>query len=190
MSERDLPEEMPVFPLPNAVLFPGTILPLHIFEPRYRQLVDDVLRHGRWIAVSLLRPGYEADYQGTPAFHEIAGAGFLVHSNRLADGRFEISLEGRVRVRLDEIPSARLYRMVRAVPCPENAAWLTGREGTEALRDLLALAETLRIMKPDDIRRGVPNGAARRMALLNQLAAATAMADPHDRQEMLASEYP
>ena len=65
MSERDLPEELPVFPLPNAVLFPGTTLPLYVFEPRYRQMVEDVLRHGRWIAVALLRPGYDADYEGT-----------------------------------------------------------------------------------------------------------------------------
>lgn len=189
MSERDLPDELPVFPLPNAVLFSGTSLPLNVFEPRYRQMVEDVLRHGRWIAVTLLRPGYEADYDGAPDFHEIGGAGFLVRSNRLEDGRFEIVLEGRTRVRLEEIPSARLYRMVRAVPCPENVSWITGSEGTHALCGLFELAVGLRMVKDEDARRGLPNGAARRMAFLNQLAMSV-MADPQDRQEMLAAELP
>jgi Lon protease-like protein len=189
MSERDLPGELPVFPLPNAVLFPGTTLPLYVFEPRYRQMVEDVLRHGRWIAVALLRPGYEAEYDGSPDFHEVGGAGFLVRSNRLEDGRFEIALEGRARVRLEEIPSARLYRMVRAVPCPENAGWITGAEATRTLCGLLELAEGLGLVKGDDLRRGLPAGAARRIAFLNQLAMAV-MADPHDRQAMLAAELP
>jgi Lon protease-like protein len=189
MSERDLPPELPVFPLTNTVLFPNTTLPLHVFEPRYRELVEDVLRHGRWIAVSLLRPGYEADYDGSPDFHEIGGAGFLIRSNRLEDGRFEIALEGRTRVRLEEIPSARLYRMARAVPCPEDPSWVTSHEGTEALRDLLELAETLRMIKKEDLRRGLQVGAARRIAFLNQLAMMV-MADPEDRQEMLLAGFP
>ncbi|HET9235496.1 MAG TPA: LON peptidase substrate-binding domain-containing protein [Candidatus Eisenbacteria bacterium] len=189
MSERDLPDELPVFPLPNAVLFPGTSLPLNVFEPRYRQMVEDVLRHGRWIAVTLLKPGYEADYDGAPDFHEIGGAGFLVRSNRLEDGRFEIVLEGRTRVRLEEIPSARLYRMARAIPCPEDVSWVTGSEGTQALCGLLELAVALRMVKDEEARRGLPNGAARRMAFLNQLAVSV-MADPQDRQAMLAAELP
>ena len=187
MSERDLPDELPVFPLPNAVLFPGTTLPLYVFEPRYRQMVEDVLRHGRWLAVALLRPGFEADYEGSPEFHEMGGAGFLVRSNRLEDGRYEIVLEGRTRVRLEEVPSARLYRMARAVPSPEESTWITGTEGTETLCGLLELAEALRMVKEDDMRRGLPTGAARRIAFLNQLAAAV-MAEPSDRQEMLAAE--
>lgn len=189
MSERDLPEELPVFPLPNAVLFPGTTLPLHVFEPRYRQMIEDVLRHGRWIAVALLRPGYEADYEGNPEFHEVAGAGCLVRSNRLEDGRFEIVLEGRARVRLTEIPSARLYRMVRAIPCPEDPAWIMGPEGTKSLCGLLELAAELRLVKPEDASRGLPAEAMRRIAFLNQLAMSV-MADPNDRQEMLIAELP
>jgi len=187
MSERDLPDELPVFPLPNAVLFPGTTLPLYVFEPRYRQMVEDALRHGRWIAVALLRPGFEADYEGSPEFHEMGGAGFLVRSNRLDDGRFEIVLEGRERVHLEEVPSARLYRMARAVPCPEDASWITGAEGTKTLCGLLELAKELRLVKKDDARRGLPADASRRLAFLNQLAAEV-MADPNDRQEMLIAE--
>ena len=189
MSDRDLPGELPVFPLPNAVLFPGTTLPLYVFEPRYRQMVEDVLRHGRWMSVALLRPGFEADYEGSPEFHDVAGAGFLVRSNRLEDGRYEITLEGRARVRLEEVPSARLYRMVRAIPCPEDVNWITGGEATRTLCGLLELAEALRLVKAEDLQRGLPAGAARRVAFLNQLAMAV-MADPYDRQVMLAAELP
>src|SRR5262245_37459049 len=187
MSERDLPDELPVFPLPNAVLFPGTKLPLYVFEPRYRQMVEDVLRHGRWIAIALLRPGYESDYEGSPDFHEVGGAGFLVRSNRLEDGRYEIVLEGRTRVRLEEIPSARLYRMARAVPCSEDTAWITGPEATGTLCGMLELAGALRLVKEDEAERGLPADAARRIALLNRLAMSV-MADPNDRQEMLMAE--
>jgi len=187
MSERDLPEELPIFPLPNAVLFPGATLPLYVFEPRYRQMVEDVLRHGRWIAVALLRPGYEADYEGSPEFHEIGGAGFLVRSNRLEDGRYEIVLEGRARVQLAEIPSARLYRMARAVPCPEDVPWIESREGADHLCGLLELAASLRLIKKDEALRGVPADATRRIAFLNQLATSV-MADPNDRQQMLVAD--
>ena len=187
MSERDLPEELPVFPLPNAVLFSRTQLPLYVFEPRYRQLVEDVLRHGRWMAVALLRPGFEADYEDSPEFHEIGGAGFLVRSNRLEDGRFEIVLEGRARVRLEEIPSARLYRMARAVPCPEDTGWIAGPEATERLCGMLELAEALRLVKPEEAERGLPADPARRVAFLNRLAMSV-MTDANDRQEMLVAE--
>jgi ATP-dependent Lon protease len=188
MSERDLPEEMPVFPLPDSVLFPGTTLPLLVFEPRYRQMVEDVLRFGRWIAVSLLKPGDEAESEGSPNFHEIAGAGFLIRSNRLPDGRFQIALDGRARVRLSEVPSERLYRMVRAVPEPEDPTWLLGDECAETLREIQTLAGSLRLMKAEEAKRAIPGGAVRRAALVNHLALAV-MAEPRERQEMLAADF-
>src|SRR3954467_11014816 len=59
-----LPPTIPIFPLPNVVLFPNVFLPLHIFEPRYRQMVDDALNGDRIIGMVLLRPGWEGDYTG------------------------------------------------------------------------------------------------------------------------------
>src|SRR6187399_2481527 len=55
---------LPLFPLPNVVLFPGVLLPLHIFEPRYRAMIGDALRGDRRIGMVLLRPGWESGYQG------------------------------------------------------------------------------------------------------------------------------
>ncbi len=89
-----LPPVIPVFPLPNVVLFPNVFLPLHIFEPRSREMVTDALAGDRIIGMVLLRPGYRADYEGRPAVYPIGTAGVITHSEALADGRFNIVLRG------------------------------------------------------------------------------------------------
>src|SRR5687767_6553216 len=83
-------DELAVFPLPDLVFFPHSLLPLHIFEPRYREMTADVLAGSRLLAVARLLPGLEADDQGRPAIHEIAGVGLCVHADRLPDGRYHI----------------------------------------------------------------------------------------------------
>jgi Lon protease-like protein len=100
-----------LFPLPNLVLFPHVVQPLHIFEPRYRQMTRDALAGDRLIAMVLLRPGWEADYQGRPPLHPVACLGRILAEQRLDDGRYNLLLRGLRRVRLlDEIPSDTLYR--------------------------------------------------------------------------------
>src|SRR5690606_21229592 len=80
---------LPIFPLPSVVLFPGSVLPLHVFEPRYRAMMEDCVSRGpRAMAVALLRPGWERDYEGRPPVYEIAGAGRIVEWARRPDGRF------------------------------------------------------------------------------------------------------
>lgn len=106
---------MPIFPLPEVTFFPHTLLPLHVFEARYRLLVIDALERDRRLAVVKLRPGYEATYAGKPAVHPVAGLGEIVSCERLATGRYNILLRGESRVRLEqELPSDTLYRLVRA----------------------------------------------------------------------------
>jgi hypothetical protein len=65
------PHPVPVFPLPGIVLFPGTTLPLHVFELRYRTMVRDALSGGRQLAMAVLKPGWELDYYGSPEFHDL-----------------------------------------------------------------------------------------------------------------------
>ena len=89
-----LPPTIPIFPLPNAVLFPNVFLPLHIFEPRYREMVADALQGDRIIGMVLLRPGWEPDYDGRPAIYPIGCAGVITNAERLPDGRFNIVLRG------------------------------------------------------------------------------------------------
>ena len=89
-----LPPSIPLFPLPNVVLFPNVFLPLHIFEPRYREMVADALDGDRIIGMALLRPGWEADYEGRPPVYPVGCAGVITHAERLADGRYNIVLRG------------------------------------------------------------------------------------------------
>src|SRR3954471_19818881 len=105
-----LPPTIPVFPLPNVVLFPTVSLPLHIFEPRYRDMVADALEGDRIIGMSLLQPGYEATYEGRPPVYAVGCAGVITHAERLADGRFNIVLRGIERFRVDAEDASRSYR--------------------------------------------------------------------------------
>jgi hypothetical protein len=107
---------LPIFPLPEVVFFPETVLPLHVFEPRYRQMIASCLAGDGWLGVVMLRAGWEKDYQGCPPVHGVAGAGEIIQAEMLADGRYNILLDGRARVRIlaEEPLNGRLYRVARA----------------------------------------------------------------------------
>lgn len=106
---------VPIFPLPDVTLFPRTLLPLHIFEARYRAMVSDALARDRRICMVRLRPGYEAAYAGKPDVYAVGGLGEIVSCERLANGRYDLVLRGEARVRLvQERPSDTLYRLVVA----------------------------------------------------------------------------
>src|SRR5579864_5212244 len=103
-----------LFPLPNVVLYPHVMQPLHIFEPRYRQMTADALAGNHMIAMVLLEPGWETSYEGAPPIHDVACLGKIVADNRLDDGRFNILLRGLCRIRIDhEMPQATPYRQAR-----------------------------------------------------------------------------
>jgi Lon protease-like protein len=106
-----LPRLLPLFPLPNVVLFPSIPLPLHVFEPRYRKMVADALATHRTIGVILLRPGYEADYQGRPPVYPIGCAGLIQQHEQLEDGRYTILLHGLRRFRIVQEHEGEPYRL-------------------------------------------------------------------------------
>jgi Lon protease-like protein len=114
-----LPPTIPIFPLPNVVLFPSVFLPLHIFEPRYRQMVDDALKGDRIIGMALLRPGWQGDYEGRPPVYPIGCAGVITHAERLSDGRFNIVLRGMEKFRIHGEETGRLYRVASVESLPE-----------------------------------------------------------------------
>ena len=94
-DSMDLPARVPLFPLPNAVLFPGVPLPLHIFEPRYRDMVRDAERgEARLIGMVLLRGEWRKEYYGCPEIYPVGCAGRMVSVEPLADGRYNILLHG------------------------------------------------------------------------------------------------
>jgi hypothetical protein len=111
---------VPVFPLPNVVLFPHAVLPLHIFELRYRTMVRDALSGERLIAMALLRPGWERDYHGSPEFHPLGCLARVEEIQWLPDDCYDLKLLGIARVRLGTPVREYPYRAVRVAPIPEE----------------------------------------------------------------------
>lgn len=100
-----------LFPLPNLVLFPQTVAPLHIFEPRYRAMMEDALAGDGLIAMALLLPGWENDYEGRPPVAPVVCVGRILTHSRLPDGRFNLLLAGVQRAALrQELPPTQLFR--------------------------------------------------------------------------------
>jgi uncharacterized protein len=114
-----LPPTIPIFPLPNVVLFPNVFLPLHIFEARYRAMVSDALAGDRIIGMSLLQPGFEHDYEGRPAVYPVGCAGVITHAEPLSDGRYNIVLRGIEKFRIGGEDATMPYRLARVDALPE-----------------------------------------------------------------------
>lgn len=127
---------LPIFPLPDLVFFPCTLLPLHVFEARYRQMVTDAIASEGCIGMAMLKPGWEPGYYGNPPVHEVACLGKLIETTRLDDGRYNIVLCGVKRARIESIVSDRPYRTAR-VELLEDAPIDGREEEAEALRERL-----------------------------------------------------
>ena len=117
LTDQEL-ADLPVFPLPRVVFFPGSTLPLHLFEERYREMMEDCVSKGPMaMAVTLLRGDWEDDYEGSPEIHEIAGAGRILDWQRRDDGRSGRDYSGeslwRRRSRLAARAARRLRRQER-----------------------------------------------------------------------------
>ena len=110
---------LPLFPLPNVVLFPNVFLPLHIFELRYREMMADALASDRMIGMVLLRPGGERNYEGRPPIYPVGCSGVLTHHERLPDGRYNLVLRGIERFRVLEEDQALSYRRAIIEPLRE-----------------------------------------------------------------------
>ena len=158
MSDRDAASltpaelaELPVFPLPNVVFFPSTELRLHLFEDRYRAMATDRIQNGAGaLAVALLRPGYEAEYEGRPAVHTVAGAGRVVRHRRNSDGTHDVVLVGLERVRLDELSHDELpYRLAKATTLRTHGLEMPRGTLTPLLSCVSRVAAVVREKHPD-----------------------------------------
>ncbi|HET7292861.1 MAG TPA: LON peptidase substrate-binding domain-containing protein [Vicinamibacteria bacterium] len=117
----ELPETIALFPLPNAVLFPGMPLALHVFEPRYRRMVADAASGSRIIGMVLLKPGFEADYDGRPPIYPTGCAGRMDRCDPLPDGRFNIVLRGLRRFRVLREHDRKPYRIATVLGLDDPA---------------------------------------------------------------------
>jgi uncharacterized protein len=189
LEAQDL-AELSIFPLPQVTLFPGGVLPLHVFEPRYREMVRHALAGRGLIAVARLKPGFESDYEGRPPVLEVCGVGAIETCNERNDGRFDLTLRGLSRVRIiEELPPSRAFRQVRAellessTPAPALvAAWLS---------KLSALWSRLAPHLPEPVRdlKALTRGADDASAYSDRLAA-TLVADPEVGQALLEETDP
>ena len=132
-----IPDRIPLFPLPNIVLLPKMYVPLHIFEPRYRQMVIDAATMGNCIGMVLFKEGWQENYYGNPPVYAMGCVGRIVSRQNLPDGRFNIMLQGLCRYTIVEEEWDRTpYRLTRILPAPEQRSEPLSRE---VRTDLLAI---------------------------------------------------
>jgi Lon protease-like protein len=191
---------VPLFPLPNCVLFPGVVQPLHIFEPRYREMMAAALGDQRAIAMALLKPGWEQSYYGRPAIYEMVCVGQVVAHERLPDGKFNLLLHGVTRAKVLGEERRGLYRVARLEPCADTAG---GGEASphealqrKVLRDLfdktalreLTVAPTVAALFEEGLVGGAP-GAGATSRLVDALAF-TLVQDVEKKQRLLEELNP
>ena len=149
----DLPKFIPLFPLPNVVLFPEVPLPLHIFEPRYCAMVRDALAGPGLIGMVLLRGDWQDEYHGAPEIYRTGCVGRIVETTPLPDGKFNIVLAGVREFSIVSEQRERAYRQAtvdwREPADPESLPLglrerlvqmierYVGRSGDDVARDLL-----------------------------------------------------
>jgi len=159
---------LPLFPLPTVVLFPGVFLPLHIFEPRYRAMVEDALASDRLIGMVLLRDGWEDEYDGCPPVYAIGCSALITHCEKLPDGRYNIVLRGLDRFRIVEEDQTRAYRRARTAAVPDRELTADDRSDLRHQRGRIEM-----LIAPSEQSGGVDPRAAAAMNdedLVNALA--------------------
>lgn len=177
---------LPLFPLP-AVLFPGALMELYVFEPRYRTLVKDILESHHALGIVFIADANAVDRHGHPRIAEVATVGTIVHHVELTSGRFNILVRGRSRVTLSELPFAPPYRRAQAAILPDAE----GSPAPESVMSLVsaigAFTSIVRNRDPSfDFR--LPKDADG--ATMADLAAHYLIIDPRERQRVLEMRCP
>jgi Lon protease-like protein len=180
---RSLPATIPIFPLQDVVLFPNSIQPLHIFEPRYRAMVADALEGDSIIGMILLQPGYEAEYEGRPPVYAVGCAGVIIDVEELSDGQYNIVLAGLVKFRVLSEDTSRSYRLADVEALPEvveaSARPLLAQRRQELEETLLSVSPQLPSPPPELSDEQVVDG----LSLILRL-------EPAHRQELLEADGP
>ncbi|HEY6912597.1 MAG TPA: LON peptidase substrate-binding domain-containing protein [Myxococcales bacterium] len=175
---------LPIFPLPGAVLLPHALVPLHIFEPRYRKMTSDCEAGLRALALANI-PDERAAGEQPPRVLPVIGVGVLARVDRLPDGRFNIVLRGVARARIEsELPQAEPYRLVRALLLEPAAPAARAATLADALRHLvLALSASRRTEETQTLAQLAAR--ARSPGELADVVAGALLATPRERQAVL-----
>lgn len=181
--EIPIPESIPIFPLQDIMLFPGASRPLHIFEPRYRDMIADAMEGDRIIGMVMLKPNTETNYDGNPPIYEIGCAGILSNIEQLPDGRYNVIVQGLKRFRITGEDQRRTYR-IASINVLDEVFSEADRATLRAQRPLLLelLSSVTPGQKPtvDEISDDL---------LVNGLAQFLGM-NPADRLDLLQQEGP
>jgi len=182
-AEIPIPESIPIFPLQDIMLFPGASRPLHIFEPRYRDMIADAMEGDRIIGMVMLRPGHEDNYDGNPPIYDIGCAGILSNIEQLPDGRYNVIVQGLKRFRITGEDQRQTYR-IASINVLDEVFSEADRATLRAQRPLLL--ELLSSVAPG--QKPTVDEVSDHM-LVNGLAQFLGM-DPADRLDLLQQEGP
>jgi len=181
-----IPESVPIFPLPNVVFFPETYLPLHIFEPRYREMVQNASGQGDCIGMALLKDGWEDEYEADPPIYPIGCVGRIISSHKLADGRFNIVLQGLQRCTFEEQEVSTPYRQARIILNAQKGAPSLDTETRINLEQITQ--EYLTWKKAHELCQVIASGKLTDSILVHNLSAGLDLS-PVEKQFLLESGH-
>lgn len=178
---------LPLFPLPNLVLFPRTHLSLHVFEPRYLAMMEEVMESTRRLVICQLRPGWENDYEGTPPLFRVAGSARVLLAEKNGEGKWNILVEGIERVLIGEEVQREPFRIARVQPLVEEIPPGQIAVAREQMHSVARVAEALgRQIAP--LRRQLTNlvNTHQHPGVVCDIIAACLVSDGYARQSILA----
>ena len=181
-----IPEVIPIFPLPNVVFFPDTYLPLHIFEPRYRDMITDANEGNQCIGMALLKAGWEDDYYGNPPVFSLGCIGRIKNVQLLADGRSNVILHGLSRYDIKEEFFDTSYRRAKISLWPNESFLNPVDPSIRSSLTKLAL-QYLRSRKAQELCKLITGQSISDTVLINSLSSCLDLT-PFEKQFLLESE--
>jgi len=176
-------QPVPVFPVPGIVLFPHALVPLHVFELRYRTMVRDALSGQRVIALALLKPGWENEAHGCPEFHSLGCLARFEEVLWLPDDCYDLTLLGLSRVRLGRLAREYPYRAARVELLPEEPY---AEDDPLVASERHALLETYRRVAGPSPPATTASGQELSFAALVNGVCMAAPLEPEEKLELLA----
>src|SRR3954453_14876125 len=182
-SSISLPDHVPVMPLPGALLFPNALLPLHIFEPRYQEMLEHALRQHRMFSVALIKP-QRSQWHSTDDFFHVAGVGLIRACVGRGDGTSNLILQGLRRVRFTEFQQSAPFPIARIEPLESESSSSveTDALGAKVIELYSKLKRDGRQL-PEKVDKYLSDLSD--MEMLADLMAATFVNDPLRRQQLL-----
>jgi len=179
----DLPDEVPVMPLPGAVLFPNALLPLYIFEPRYREMLEHALKRDRMFSVALIKPSCP-EWHAPEDFFHLATVGLIRACVGRGDGTSNLVLQGLHRVRFTGFEQETPFPIAKiAIVESENNATVEAEALGEKVLELYRKLKRAGRQLPPKVDRYLAQLSD--LELLADLVASTFVDDPLRRQQML-----